>query len=147
MPGVIRVERPSDVEIGARERVLLALDAHDRRRVRRRLEAPDGTVLELALPTGSVIRVGQVLYADERRAYVVSAVDEATLVVRPRDLCEAARAGHLIGNLHRDVDVLEDGRVVALYEATLEARLRAAGFDVSREQRAFQGRAPGDHAH
>lgn len=147
MPTTVRIERLPGVDAGGRERVTLALDAHDRRRVRRRLTAPDGTVLELALPTGSVLGVGQVLHADERRAYVVAAADEDTLVVTPRDLCEAARAGHLIGNLHRDVDVLADGRVVALFEATLEARLRDAGFAVTRERRPFGGRAPGEHAH
>lgn len=147
MPRTVRIERLIAVEVGERERVALALDAHDRRRVRRRLVASDGTVLELALPTGSVLPVGQVLHADERRAYVVTAAAESTLVVRPRDLREAARAGHLIGNLHRDVDVLDDGRVVALHDDTLETRLRAAGFDVEREERAFLGRAPGEHAH
>ena len=33
---------------------------------------------------------------------------------RPRDIAEAARVGHLIGNLHRDIEVDGDGDVVAL---------------------------------
>ena len=143
----VRIDRVTAVDAGPRERVALAMSAHDRRRVRRRLVAPDGSVFELALPTGSVLTVGQVLHADEHRAYVITAAAEETLVVAPRDLAEAARAGHLIGNLHRDVDVLDDGRLVTLAEPTLEARLRAAGLSVQREQRSFHGRAPGEHAH
>lgn len=143
----VRVDVLARLDVGERERIELPMDALDRRRVRRRLTAPDGCVLELALPTGSVLAVGAVLHADDARAYVVTAAAESTLVVRPRDLAEAARAGHLVGNLHRDLDVLDDGTLIALYDAPLETRLRASGLRVTREERPFGGRAPGDHAH
>lgn len=143
----VRIESLPRLDVGARARVELPMSAVDRRRVRRRLVTADGVVLELALPTGSVLAVGLVLHVDDERAYVVTAQSEATLVVRPRDLAEAARAGHLIGNLHRDVDVLADGTVVTLYDAPLEARMRAAGLTVLCEDRPFSGRAPGEHAH
>ena len=143
----VRIESLPRLAAGDRVRVELPMSAIDRRRVRRRLVASDGMVLELALPTGSVLAVGLVLHVDDERAYVVTAETEETLVVRPRDLAEAARAGHLIGNLHRDVDVLADGTVVTLYDAPLEARMRAAGLAVTCEDRTFSGRAPGEHAH
>lgn len=145
----IRVEAlPRAHPDGADRRVVaLPMTAHDRRRVRRRVVAPDGAVLELALPTGTVLHVGQWLHATPARAYVVAAADEDVLVVRPRDLAEAARVGHLIGNLHRDLDVADDGTLVALSDGPLEARLRAAGLRVTAERRPFRGRAPGEHAH
>jgi urease accessory protein len=143
----VRIESLPRLDAGERTRVEVPMSALDRRRVRRRLVTPDGAALELALPTGSVLAVGLVLHVDDDRAYVVTAEAEATLVVRPRDLAEAARAGHLIGNLHRDVDVLADGTVVTLYDAPLEARMRAAGLVVACEDRPFSGRAPGEHAH
>ena len=143
----VRIEALPHLDAGDRARVELPMDAADRRRVRRRLETPDGLTLELALPTGSVLTVGAVLHVDGSRAYVVTAALESTLVVRPRDLADAARAGHLVGNLHRDLDVLDDGTLVALYDAPLETRLRAAGLRVTREDRPFGGRAPGEHAH
>lgn len=143
----VRIESLPRLDAGERARVEVPMSAVDRRRVRRRLVTPDGPVLELALPTGSVLGVGLVLHVDDERAYVVTAQAEATLVVRPRDLAEAARAGHLIGNLHRDVEVLADGTLVTLYDAPLEARLRAAGLAATYEDRPFSGRAPGEHAH
>ena len=143
----LRIESLPRLDAGDRARVELPMSAVDRRRVRRRLVASDGMVFELALPTGSVLGVGLVLHLDDEHAYVVTAQAEATLVVRPRDLAEAARAGHLIGNLHRDVDVLADGTVVTLYDAPLEARMRAAGLAATYEERPFSGRAPGEHAH
>jgi|GEM_PF-865709 len=143
----VRIARLTPLEPGDRELVALPMDAHERRRVRRRLTAPDGMRFELALPTGTALPVGHTLHVSHTHAYVITAADETTLVVRPRDLSEAARAGHTIGNLHRDLDVLADGHLVALYDEPLAQRLRAAGFDVSVERRPFLGRAPGEHAH
>jgi urease accessory protein len=126
--------------------VELPMSAHDRRRVRRLVTAPDGAVLALELPTGTVLHPGQVLYQDGEAAYVVTAADEDVLVIRPRDVAEAARVAHLIGNLHRDIDV-EAGEIVTFDDATLADRLTKSGVTVQRARRPFRGRAPGDHAH
>jgi urease accessory protein len=126
--------------------VELPMSAHDRRRVRRLVTAADGTVLALELPTGTVLHPGQILYQDAHAAYVVTAADEDVLVIRPRDVAEAARVGHLIGNLHRDIDV-DGNEIVTFAESTLADRLVKSGVAVERARRPFRGRAPGDHAH
>jgi urease accessory protein len=143
----IRIEAVPRLDPRDRLRVTLPMTAHDRRRVRRRLRAEDGAEFELALPTGTVLHVGVTLHVGDTCAYVVAAADEAVVVVRPRDLGEAARVGHLIGNLHRDIDVDEDGTLVAQWDEPLERRLRSAGLEVAVERRPFRGRAPGEHAH
>ena len=124
----------------------LPMTAHDRRRVRRIVEAPDGTTLALELPTGTVLHPGQVLYRAGRRAYVVTAAEEDVIAAKPRDAAEAARVGHLIGNLHRDIEVDGD-EVIALADDVLADRLAGAGVPFERRRRAFQGGAPGEHAH
>ena len=124
----------------------LPMTAADRRRVRRRLQAPDGTEFLLELPTGSVLPVGAALHTDDDTVYRITAAPEDVVVVRPRTVREAAFVGHLIGNLHRDVDLAGD-EIVALWDAPLEARLRAAELDVVRAERPFSGRAPGEHSH
>ena len=126
--------------------VQLPMTAHDRRRVRRLVDAPDGARLALELATGTVLLPGQVLHRIGARAYVVSAALEEVLVVRPRTLEEAARIGHLIGNLHRDIDTM-DGVVIALDDTALSDRLRRAGVSFSAERRPLHGRALGEHAH
>jgi urease accessory protein len=126
--------------------VELPMSAHDRRRVRRLVEAPDGVVLALELPTGTILHPGQLLHHDAEAAYVVSAADEDVLVVRPRDIGEAARIAHLIGNMHRDIHV-EGQEIVALADDVLAERIRKIGAPVTRARRAFHGRAPGEHAH
>jgi urease accessory protein len=124
----------------------IPMTAHDRRRVRRMIEAPDGARFPLELATGTVLHPGQVLHQNGARAYVVAAAPEDVLVISPRDLAEAARVGHLIGNLHRDIEA-DGGDVVALADAALADRLRRAGVPFVEARRAFHGRAPGEHAH
>src|SRR5260370_14078298 len=124
----------------------IPMTAHDRRRVRRIIDAPDGARFQLDLATGTVLKHGQVLHQDGARAYVVTAAPEDVLVIRPRDIAEAARVGHLIGNLHRDLEA-HGADVVALADAALADRLGRAGVPVIGARPPFQGRAPGEHAH
>lgn len=126
--------------------VAIPMTAHDRRRVRRVIEASDGTRLALELPTGTVLHPGQVIHRRGEREYMVTAAPEDVLVVRPRSVEEAARIGHLIGNLHRDLEV-HGGDLVALADDSLADRLSRAGVPYERSMRPFQGRAPGEHAH
>jgi urease accessory protein len=126
--------------------VEIPMTAADRRRVRRLVAAPDGVQFPLALPTGSVLQPGQVLHQASGRAYVVAAAPEDVVVARPRSLPEAVRLGHLIGNLHRDIETDGDA-VVALADAALIGRLRRVGVPFEEERRAFHGRAAGEHAH
>jgi urease accessory protein len=126
--------------------VELPMSAHDRRRVRRLVEAPDGLVLALELPSGTILDPGQLLHHDAAAAYVVAAADEDVLVVRPRDIAEAARVAHLIGNMHRDIHA-EGDEIVALADDGLAERIRQLGAPVERVRRPFHGRAPGEHTH
>jgi len=126
--------------------VELPMSATDRRRVRRLVEAPDGVVFALELPTGTILHPGQLLHHDAQTAYVVSAADEDVLVVAPRDLAEAARVGHLIGNMHRDIHA-SGNEIIALGDEVLAERLSRAGLRVDRARRPFLGRAPGEHSH
>ncbi len=145
-PIPIRVLHPQTEPPAGIPIVELPMSAHDRRRVRRLIEAPDGVVLALELPTGTILHPGQLLHHDAEAAYVVSAADEAVLVVRPRDMAEAARVAHLIGNMHRDIHVHAQ-EIVALADDTLIERIRKMGAAVERTRRPFHGRAPGEHAH
>ena len=126
--------------------VELPMTSEDRVRVRRRLKTSDGLEFAVELPTGAVLAVGHALYVADKTAYVVTAAPEDVLVVTPKTLEEAAFVGHLIGNLHRDVDIV-GGQVVALWNAPLEARLAKEGLEAERTQRPFKGKPPGEHSH
>ena len=82
------------------------------------VEAVDGTVLAHGVADRDGPTPGQIVYQDRQRTFVVAAADEDVLVIEPRDLAEAARVAHLIGNLHRDIEVTPT-EIVALADRTL----------------------------
>jgi len=145
-PIPVRVLHPHTEPPAGLPVIELRMSAVDRRRVRRLVEAPDGVVFALELPTGTVLHPGQLLHHDAEAAYVVAAADEDVLVVYPRDLAEAARIGHLIGNMHRDVHATGE-EIVALADDVLADRLARVGVPFERAKRPFHGRAPGEHSH
>ena len=124
----------------------LPMTAEDRRRVRRRLHAPDGTEFALSLPTGTKLEPGQALHREQGRSYVVVAAPEDVIVIYPRDKTEAARVGHLIGNLHRDIDCSQEA-VIVLWDAPLRDRLQREGFVFERARRPFHGNPTSGHSH
>jgi len=125
--------------------VSVPLTAVDRRRVRRRLTAPDGVELRLALPTGTVLLPGHVLEVRDGVSYVVEAAPEDVAEVRPRSLAEAVRVAHAVGNLHRDF-VQGDGEAfLVLWDAPIELLLTRLGVPFTREARPFHGRPSWEH--
>lgn len=129
--------RPPD--IGAKAVVQVPMTALDRRRVRRRLLAPDGAELRLAWPTGTYLAPGMLLEQRGDTSYVVSAAPEEVLVLRPATTAQAVRVAHAIGNLHRDL-VEDAGAYLALHDAPLELLLVRLGVPFTREWRPFLGR-------
>lgn len=125
--------------------VAVPMTAVDRRRVRRRVRAPDGAELLLAFPTGTVLVPGTVLQVRDGRRYVVSAAPEDVAVLRPRSLAEAAALGHATGNLHRDL-VVDGDEFLTLWDAPMELLLTRLGVPFTRERRAFLGRPSWEHA-
>lgn len=144
-PNLIKIERLWTGSVAGLEPVYITLTAEERQRVRRRIVL-DGLAFGLALPTGTFLKAGDVLYATSTKAFIVEAALEQVLVIEPRDKLEAAKVAHFIGNLHRDIDVLDDC-ILVLYERALEIRLQKFGYHVTRGQRPFMGRPTGSDAH
>ena len=129
-----------------REIVDIAMTSEDRQRVRRRIVAEDGVEFGLELPTGTTLTVNSALHITNTKLYRITAAPEDVLTVNPRTIAEAAFIGHLIGNLHRDIDIVNN-KVIALWNAPLEKRLQKAELDYVREHRAFNGKPAGEHSH
>ncbi|WP_291424776.1 urease accessory protein UreE [Deinococcus sp.] len=140
------VERVAGSVIGpvARQVIEIPMSAVDRRRVRRRLQAPDGTELLLAFPTGTVLTPGTLLDTRGDVSYVVRAAPEDVAVITPRTLGEMAQVAHAIGNLHRDL-VEDSGTFLTLWDAPVELLLTRLGVPFTREFRPFEGRPSWEH--
>tara|TARA_Y100000814_G_scaffold259147_1_gene209190 strand:- start:67192 stop:67473 length:282 start_codon:yes stop_codon:yes gene_type:complete len=93
-----------------------------------------------------MLQVGQVLHKTQNCIYIVQAATEEVLVMEPRNRKDAARIGYLVGNLHRDI-VIEEKKILTLWDNALAQRLAKEEIPVRQEQRAFTGNAPGEHSH
>ena len=89
-----------DAELSGRETDVLALTAEERRWGRRRVTTVGGRMLALALPTGTVMRPGDVLYVAADWYVTIEAAPEPVLAVRPRSREEALRVAFEVGNRH-----------------------------------------------
>ena len=120
------------------------MTAVDRRRVRRRLIAPNGAELLLAFPTGTLLTPGSLLAELDGVAYLVAAAPEDVAAVSPRSVAEAAAVAHAVGNLHRDF--VQDGEAfLVLWDAPMELLLTRLGVPFARETRPFYGKSSWEH--
>lgn len=127
--------------------IKIPMTALERRRVRRRLLAPDGTELLLAFPTGTVLMPGQVLEVHQGNSYVVAAADEEVAVVRPKTMGQTAHVAHAVGNLHRDFleSPEKKDEFLVLWDAPIELLLTRLEVLFTRESRPFLGRPSWEH--
>lgn len=127
--------------------IKIPMTALERRRVRRRLLAPDGTELLLAFPTGTVLMPEQVLEVHQGNSYVVAAANEEVAVVRPKTMGQAAQVAHAVGNLHRDFleDSEKKNEFLVLWDAPIELLLTKLKVLFTRESRPFFGRPSWEH--
>jgi urease accessory protein len=145
---LLRVEQlPEPRNLEPFEIIHLEMTCADRRRVRRRIVAPDGLELGLALPTGTILEPGMLLFQNDARAYVVATALEEVLVIRAKTWIEAARVAHQIGNLHRDVQFSNDSNfeLLTLWDAPLELLCLRMNVSFERCQLPFLGRPSWEH--
>jgi urease accessory protein len=89
-----------EADLAGRERDALTLTAEERRWGRRRVTTTAGRALVLALPTGSVLRLGAVLHVAADWYVVVEGALEPVLAFKPASPEEALRVAFEVGNRH-----------------------------------------------
>lgn len=95
-------------EPGAIATHTLALTAEERSRARRRCEAPDGTVLFLQLPRGTVLRAGDRLRSETGELLRIEAKPEPVLTVRAATPLALLQAAYHLGNRHIALEITLD---------------------------------------
>ena len=126
----------SAAELGDRERDRLVLSAEERRWGRRRVKTERGRELALALPTGSVLTPGHVLYVGEDHYVVIEAAEEPVLAVTPRSPDEAIRVAFEVGNRHFSL-AIDGARLLVPDDAAMEQLLRRLGVPWRRDRAVF----------
>jgi len=112
---MILVERtlsaPPDALAG-KARDTLCLTWEGRRWGRRRLRTTGGRDVALALPTGTVLSVGALLWVDADWYLEVEGAPEPVIAVRPASHREALRIAFEVGNRHFSVSAVEEDLLV-----------------------------------
>ena len=127
---------PKAEELLERERDTLVLGAEERRWGRRRVKTTAGRELALALPTGSALVPGHVLYVGPDYYVVVEAATEAVLAVTPRSHEEALRVAFEVGNRHFTV-AIDGDRLLVPDDIAMEQLLDRLGVPWVRDRAVF----------
>jgi urease accessory protein len=100
----------SDLE--GKERDTLCLTWEERRWTRKRIVTTLGREVALALPTGSLLRPGDVVAVEAAWYLEVEGKPEPVLAVTPKDRNEAIRVAFDVGNRHFPVAISGDDLLV-----------------------------------
>lgn len=143
-------ERPSREALAGRERDVLRARFEERRWTRRRLKTASGREVALALPTGSVLEHGALLFLGPDFYLEVEAIPEPVLAVLPGSYREGLRAAFEVGNLHFPLGV--DGeRLLVPDDPAMEQLLTRLGLAFEKTEAVFNpvgaGHRHGPHEH
>ncbi|MBI3637897.1 MAG: urease accessory protein UreE [Candidatus Rokubacteria bacterium] len=123
-------------ELGDLERDTLVLTAEERRWGRRRVTTTAGRELVLALPTGSRLTPGDVLYVAADYYVAIEGAPEPVLAVTPRSREEALRVAFEVGNRHFTIG-FEGERLLVPDDTAMEQLLGRLGVDWERTKAIF----------
>ncbi len=125
-----------DSELEGLERDVLRLTAEERRWGRRRVMTAGGRELALALPTGSVLRPGDVLFVGDGYYVAIEGTPEPVLAVVPRSREEALRVAFEVGNRHFTL-ALDGERLLVPDDSAMEQLLTRLGVRWERTRALF----------
>ena len=91
------------VKFPSPERDVVRLDWEARQKCRQRLRTEAGREVGLALPTGTVLSPGDILYRDAEVEIVVEGLPEKVFVLRPETTENYGLVCYQMGSLHRPV--------------------------------------------
>jgi urease accessory protein len=118
------------------ERDRLVLTAEERRWGRRRVTTEKGRELALALPTGSVLTPGHVLYVGGDYYVIIEAAVEDVIAIAPRSRDEMVRVAFEVGNRHFTV-AIDGDRLLVPDDIAMEQLLTRIGVPWTRDRAVF----------
>jgi urease accessory protein len=132
--------------LAGKERDTLRLTWEERRWTRKRVVTTAGREVALALPTGSVLRAGDVIALEAGWYLAVEARPEPVLAVFPRDRTEAIRVAFDVGNRHFSL-ALDGEALLVPDDAAMEQLLARLGVPWERREAVYDPIGGGGHRH
>ena len=137
--------RVSPAQLRGRERDTLCLAWEERRWTRKRVITTGGRAVGLALPTGTVLRPGDIIALEPGWYLAVDARPEPVLAVTPRSFDEAIRIAFDVGNRHFPLAL--DGNVLLVPDdSAMTQLLDRLGIEWKRREAVFDP-IGGGHRH
>jgi urease accessory protein len=128
-----------------RARDTLRLTWEERRWTRKRVLTTGGREIALALPTGSVLRPGDVVAVEDGWYLEVEGRPEPVLAVFPRDRAEAVRVAFDVGNRHFSL-ALEGDAILVPDDTAMEQLVTRLGVPWERRTAVYDP-IGGGHRH
>ncbi len=132
-----------DADLPGRQCDRLVLTSEQRRWVRGRFVTAQGREVALALPTGTVLQPGQILWVEDDWYLQVQAAPEPVLAISPSDARTAVRIAFEVGNRHFPL-ALDEERLLVPDDPAMVQLLNRLGAAWERTNAVFQ---PIGHAH
>jgi urease accessory protein len=146
---LVITELPLPVEpaaLAGLERDTLPLTWEERRWTRKRVRSAAGREVALALPTGSLLRPGDVIAREASWYLMVEGRPEPVLAIYPRDREEAIRIAFDVGNRHFSL-ALEGECILVPDDTAMEQLVTRLGVAWKRQETVYDpvGAAPHPH--
>ena len=122
--------------LAGKERDTLCLTWDERRWTRKRVVTSKGREVGLALPTGSLLRPGDIVAVEAGWYLEIEGKPEPVLAVSPKDRNEAIRVAFDVGNRHFPVAISGDDLLVP-DDTAMEQLLRRLGVVWQRSAAVF----------
>jgi urease accessory protein len=122
--------------LAGKERDTLCLTWEERRWTRKRVVTTQGREVALALPTGSLLRPGDVVVVESDWYLEVEGKPEPVLTVTPRDRNEAIRVAFDVGNRHFPL-AISGGDLLVPDDTAMEQLLNRLGVAWKRRAAVF----------
>ena len=119
------------------EKDRLIMDWQERRRSRQRVRTVGGLEFAIALPTGTILREGDLLCVDGGPCVVVEAAEEEVLSISLRQARAGALIAYELGNRHLPVSIQED-RITTPYDHLIEELLGRLAMPYERRKEKFE---------
>lgn len=105
------------------ERDSVVLNWEERRKSRQRLKTTKGIEIAVALPTGTILYDGDILYMNNNSYIIVQAAEEDVIVIYPDDMTKGAVIAYEIGNRHLPISI-NGNSIITPYNHVLEDYLK-----------------------
>jgi len=135
-PAITQPHVCAHAELHGLERDALVLTSEERRWGRRRVKTTAGRELVLALPTGSVLTPGKILYIGTDCYVEIEAATEPVLAITPRSRDEAMRVAFEVGNRHFTL-AIDGDRLLVPDDSAMVQLLTRLGVPWKREHSVF----------